>query len=70
MSVSTTGVSAIIDNNGKVRQITKQNMPLFVSGDISLNTKESVSSRIGNWSPAMLLLIALSIYLRKRRLSE
>ena len=70
VSVSTTGVSAIIDNNGKVRQITKQNMHSFVSGDISLNTKESVSSRTGNWSSAMLLLIALSIYLRKRRLSE
>lgn len=69
VSVSTTGVSAIIDNGGKVRQITKQNKPSYVSGDVFLNSKESVSSRLGNWTSIMLLLLAFSIYIGKRRLN-
>ena len=69
VSVSTTGVSAIIDNGGKVRQITKQNEPSYVSGDVFLNSKESVSSRLGNWTSIMLLLLAFSIYIGKRRLN-
>jgi apolipoprotein N-acyltransferase len=69
VSVSTTGVSAIIDNNGKVRQITEQNEPSFVSGRVLLNSKESVSSKLGNWSSLMSIVLALVIYLGKRRLN-
>ena len=69
VSVSTTGVSAIIDNNGKVRQITEQNEPSFVSGKVLLNSKQSFSSMLGNWSSLMLILLALVIYLGKRRLN-
>jgi apolipoprotein N-acyltransferase len=36
VSISTTGVSAIIDNEGSVRQITKQNESSFVSVSLSL----------------------------------
>ena len=68
VSVSTTGVSAIIDNNGKVRQITEQNEPSFVSGKVLLNSKQSLSSKLGNWSSLMLILLAFALYLGKRRL--
>jgi apolipoprotein N-acyltransferase len=69
VSVSTTGVSAIIDNNGKIRQITEQNEPSFVSGKVLLNSKESVASNLGNWSSLISILLAFVIYLRKRRLN-
>jgi len=69
VSVSTTGVSAIIDNNGKVRQITEQNEPSFVSGKVLLNSKQSFSSMLGNCSSLMLILLAIAIYLGKRRLN-
>lgn len=69
VSVSTTGVSAIIDNNGKVRQITEQNEPSFVSGKVLLNSKQSLSSKLGNWSSLMLILLAFALYLGKRRLN-
>jgi apolipoprotein N-acyltransferase len=68
VSVSTTGVSAIIDNNGKIRQITEQNEPSFVSGKVLLNSKESVANNLGNWSSLISILLAFVIYLRKRRL--
>ena len=67
VSVSTTGVSAIIDNNGKVRQITEQNEPSFVSGKVLLNSKQSLSSKLGNWSSLMLIVLAFALYLGKRR---
>ena len=69
VSVSTTGVSAIIDNNGKVRQITEQNEPSFVSGKVLLNSKQSLSSKLGNWSSLMLILLAIAIHFGKRRLN-
>jgi apolipoprotein N-acyltransferase len=69
VSVSTTGVSAIIDNNGKVRQITEQNEPSFVSGKVLLNSKESVASKLGNWSSLISILLAFALYLGKRRLN-
>ena len=69
VSVSTTGVSAIIDNNGKVRQITEQNEPSFVSGEVLLNSKESVASKLGNWSSLISILLAFALYLGKRRLN-
>ena len=69
VSVSTTGVSAIIDNNGKIRQITEQNEPSFVSGKVLLNSKESVASKLGNWSSLISILLAFALYLGKRRLN-
>ena len=67
VSVSTTGVSAIIDNEGNVRQITKQNESSFVSGAIVLSSNESLSNNLGNWSALISVLVALFIYIRKRQ---
>lgn len=67
VSVSTTGVSAIIDNNGAIIDITKQNQASFVYGDVKLNSKNTLSSKFGNWSAVICILISLLIYLGKRR---
>jgi apolipoprotein N-acyltransferase len=70
VSVSTTGVSAIIDNNGSIRQITKQNKASYVSGAVMLNSVDTLSSKLGNWSSLIIVLMALTIYLKKRRHNE
>ena len=67
VSVSTTGVSAIIDNMGNIQQITKQNEPSFVSGDVELNSKVSIANRLGEWTSFICIIFALAIYLGKRR---
>jgi apolipoprotein N-acyltransferase len=67
VSISTTGVSAIIDNEGSVRQITKQNESSFVSGAIVLSSKDSLSNNLGNWSALISVFAALFIYFRKRK---
>lgn len=41
VSVSTTGVSAIIDNFGVIQQITKQNTASFVYENVKLNSQET-----------------------------
>jgi apolipoprotein N-acyltransferase len=65
VSVSTTGVSAIIDNNGSIRQITKQNKASYVSGAVMLNSVDTLSSKLGNWSSLIIVLMALTIYFKK-----
>jgi len=67
VSVSTTGVSAIIDNFGAIQQITKQNTASFLSGDVVLITERSLASKLGGWSDAVLLIVAWLLYLGKRR---
>ena len=70
VSVSTTGVSAIIDNKGSVRQITEQNRASYVSGAVMLNSNQTLASKLGNWSSLLLILLASAVYLGKRRRSD
>ena len=70
VSVSTTGVSAIIDNKGSVRQITEQNRASYVSAAVMLNSNQTLASKLGNWSSLLLILLALTVYLGKRRRSD
>ena len=67
ITVSTTGVSAIIDNYGSVVKKTKQNEPSFVYGDIKLNSKNTLSSKFGAWSGVICIFTSLVVYLGKRR---
>jgi apolipoprotein N-acyltransferase len=70
VSISTTGVSAIIDNKGSVRQITEQNRASYVSGAVMLNSNQTLASKLGNWSSLLLILLASAVYLGKRRRSD
>jgi apolipoprotein N-acyltransferase len=67
LTVSTTGVSAIIDNYGSVVQKTQQNEASFAYGDVKLNSENTLSNKIGNWSSFICILLSLLLYLGKRR---
>jgi len=67
VSISTTGVSAIIDNSGAIKQITKQNSASFLSGDVQLTSGTSLAYKIGRWSAFLCILFSIAIYLGKRR---
>jgi len=66
VSVSTTGVSAIIDNQGNVRSITQQNTPSYLFGEAGLISEESLAHRSSNYSAVILIGVSLGIYFRKR----
>jgi apolipoprotein N-acyltransferase len=67
VSVSTTGVSAVVDNQGNVVDRTKQNAPDYLYASVGIVKMESVFHRLGPISGICLILISLAIYLRKRR---
>ena len=67
ISVSTTGVSAIIDNLGHIKQITRQNQPAYLNGDVNLIGSSSLNNRLGIWSSLIVFLMSLTLYLCKRR---
>jgi apolipoprotein N-acyltransferase len=70
LSISTTGVSAIIDNHGNVIEKTMQNVPAAIHGDVELISKQSFANRLGNWTAVFSLLLSLFIYARKLRYHE
>ena len=67
VSVSTTGVSAVVDNQGNVVSRTEQNVPDYLYASVAIINNESVYHRLGPISEISLFLISLVIYLRKRR---
>ena len=46
LSVSTIGISAFIDNNGRVLSQTPENIKSFLVGDLELNSKETFINRL------------------------
>jgi apolipoprotein N-acyltransferase len=70
ISVSTTGVSALIDNHGTIIQKTKQNEPAAIFGQVQLISKQSLANRFGHATSILLILVSLLIYVRKRRYDE
>jgi len=68
VSVSTTGVSAVVDNQGKVFSMTRQNFPDYLYASVGIIDKESVYHRFGPMSGIFLILLSFAIYIRKRRL--
>jgi apolipoprotein N-acyltransferase len=67
LSVSTTGVSAIIDNKADVQEISNQNQAAYVFGKVLLNSKSSLANRLGDWSAFICIALAIAIYSGKRR---
>jgi apolipoprotein N-acyltransferase len=66
VSVSTTGVSAVVDNQGNVVAETKLNKPEYLNASVGIIEKESVFHRLGAISGIFIILMSLAIYLRKR----
>jgi apolipoprotein N-acyltransferase len=69
VSVSTTGVSAIIDNQGVVRAITKQNQADFMDSEVLLIQKASIAQRINGYSAIFIVVLSVVIYLRKKKMN-
>ena len=67
ISVSTTGVSAIVDNLGHIKQITKQNRSAYLNSKVDLIQSLSLNSHLGIWSSVIVFLMSLALYLWKRR---
>jgi apolipoprotein N-acyltransferase len=70
ISVSTTGVSAIIDNFGDIQQITKQNKPAYLAGEVDLISDRTFANKLGDWSALALIILAWILYFGKRRKHE
>ena len=70
VSISTTGVSAVVDNHGKIIDITQQNVPDYVHSDVDLISSSSLANRLGSWSAFICIAVSLVIYLRKRPKNE
>jgi apolipoprotein N-acyltransferase len=49
LSVSTVGISALIDNNGQVLSQTQENKKSFLVGNLSLNTDQTFVDRFWQW---------------------
>jgi len=49
LSVSTVGISAFIDNNGRVLSQTSENRKEFLVGDLLLNTHKTFIDRLMQW---------------------
>ncbi len=49
LSVSTVGISALIDNNGRVLSQTPENKKAFLVGNLSLNTNQTFVDRFWQW---------------------
>ena len=69
VSVSTTGVSAIIDNHGVVRAITKQNQADFIDSEVLLIQKASIAQRVNGYSAIFIVVLSVVLYLRKQKMN-
>jgi apolipoprotein N-acyltransferase len=70
VSVSTTGVSAIIDNQGAIRSITKQNSADYIDANVTLIQGDSFAQRFNGWNSLLILAFAIGLYLRKKKYHE
>jgi len=68
LSVSTIGISAFINSNGEVTQITPENIQTFLTGDLILNDHATFASKWGGAIKIAILLLCL--LLGRKRLSE
>ena len=66
VSVSTTGVSAVVDNHGVIISITKQNDASYLYETVNRIETQSIASRLDAFSWIVLIFSSLLIYLRKR----
>ncbi len=59
VSVSTVGISAIIDTNGLVLKSTKENIAASINGAVALNATRTIYDQVGQFAWMLMLLIGL-----------
>jgi len=67
LSVSTIGITAFIDENGKVLSQTGENVQSVLVGDLSLNGKETLANKWGMQIKIFVLLLFLFFGYRRKR---
>ena len=64
LSVSTVGISALIDNNGVVKTQTAENVSTSIAGELTISSHRTWSDRLGGVAPLLTLLFAFFYALR------
>jgi apolipoprotein N-acyltransferase len=59
VSVSTVGISAIIDTNGVILKSTKESVAASINSSVALNATRTLYDRIGEFAWVLVLLIGL-----------
>ena len=59
VSVSTIGISAIVDTNGRVLKSTKENISASINSAVALNSTRTIYDRVGEFAWVLVLLIGL-----------
>jgi apolipoprotein N-acyltransferase len=59
VSVSTVGISAIVDTNGIVLKSTKENIATSINSAVALNATRTIYDRMGEFAWVLVLLIGL-----------
>jgi apolipoprotein N-acyltransferase len=59
VSVSTVGISAIVDTNGVVLKSTKENIAASINSAVALNSTRTIYDRVGEFAWVLVLLIGL-----------
>ena len=59
VSVSTVGISAIVDTNGVVLKSSKENIAASIYSAVALNATRTIYDRIGEFAWVLVLLIGL-----------
>ena len=57
VSVSTVGISAIVDTNGVILKSTKENISTSINGAVALNATTTIYDRVGQFAWILVLLI-------------
>lgn len=70
LSVSTTGISAVINSDGKIIQSTKSNQPDHLFADSNLYSAQTLANKLGNWSFLITLAALLILGFHSRRLYD
>ena len=67
LSVSTVGISAFIDNNGRVVSQTPENISTSISGDLKISNHQTLADRLGGVAPLLVLISSLILALGIRK---
>jgi apolipoprotein N-acyltransferase len=59
VSVSTVGISAIIDTNGIVLKSTKENVAASIKSEVALNATRTIYDRLGEFAWVLVILVGL-----------
>ena len=59
VSVSTVGLSAIIDTNGIVLKSTKENVAASINSTVALNATRTIYDRLGEFAWVLVILVGL-----------